>query len=79
LRAVVRIDASHAGRLSSEVAEDDVVRRLEDGSVEVQVPCTNLAAFRSWLFGFGTHAEVIAPVDVRAAVVTWLRALAATR
>jgi predicted DNA-binding transcriptional regulator YafY len=39
----------------------------------VEVPCANVDAFRSWLFGLGSHAEVLSPQDVRAAVVQWLR------
>ena len=55
---------------------DAVLRTLPDGSVEVAVPCGNVDAFRSWLFGWGTHAEVRAPEDVREAVVDWLRMMA---
>ena len=44
-----------------------------DGGVEVEVPCSNLDAFRSWLFGWGVHAEVVGPAEVRAGLVEWLR------
>jgi predicted DNA-binding transcriptional regulator YafY len=70
-RAVVRVDAARARWV-----ESAVVRRLDDGAVEVEVPCANLDAFRSWLFGLGVHAEVVSPPDVRTAVVEWLRAMA---
>ncbi|MFZ4718243.1 MAG: helix-turn-helix transcriptional regulator [Ilumatobacteraceae bacterium] len=79
LRAVVRVDAVRAGRVLATVPEHDVVRRLDDGAVEVSVPCANLAAFRSWLFGLGPDAEVLSPPEVRAAVVQWLRDLAGAR
>ena len=74
--ATVRIDAARATFAVRELGDDSVVQRLPDGGVDVEVPCANVAAFRSWLFGLGTHAEVIAPPVVRAAVVDWLRAMA---
>ena len=46
------------------------------GPVLFDVPCSNLPAFRSWLLGLGTHAEVIEPADIRADVISWLTALA---
>ena len=78
-RAVVRVDATRAGRVLGAVPEQDVVRRLDDGGVEVSVPCANAAAFRSWLFGLGEHAEVLSPPEVRTAVVEWLREMAGRR
>jgi len=74
--ATVRIDAARATFAVRELGDDSVVQRLPDGGVDVEVPCANVAAFRSWVFGLGTHAEVIAPPNVRAAVVDWLRAMA---
>jgi proteasome accessory factor B len=73
-RAIVRVDASRAAWVDAAV-----VRRLDDGAVEVEVPCANLDAFRSWLFGMGVHAEVLGPPAVREAVVSWLRAMAGAR
>jgi predicted DNA-binding transcriptional regulator YafY len=73
-RAVVRVDAVRAAWV-----EAAVVRRHDDGSVEVEVPCANLDAFRSWLFGLGVHAEVVSPPAVRAAIVSWLREMAVAR
>lgn len=49
--------------------------RRSDGSIVVEVPCANLDAFRSWLFGLGEHAEVLAPAEVRSDVVEWLQAM----
>ncbi|MBK5332948.1 MAG: WYL domain-containing protein [Ilumatobacteraceae bacterium] len=74
--ATVRIDSARATFAVRELGEESVVRRLEDGAVEVEVPCSNLDAFRSWLFGWGAHAEVVAPAAVRAGLVEWLRAMA---
>jgi proteasome accessory factor B len=74
--ATVRIDGSRATFAERELGADAVVRRLGDGGVEVEVPCSNLDAFRSWVFGWGTHAEVLAPADVRNGVIEWLRSMA---
>ena len=74
--ATVRIDGARATFAVRELGEESIVRRLDDGAVEVEVPCANLDAFRSWVFGWGVHAEVVAPADVRAGVVDWLRAIA---
>lgn len=74
--ATVRIDSARATFAVRELGAESVVRRLDDGGVEVEVPCSNLDAFRSWLFGWGVHAEVIAPADVRDGLVEWLRTMA---
>jgi proteasome accessory factor B len=74
--AVVRIDQARASFALRELGDESVVRRLPDGGVEVTVPCSNLDAFRSWLFGWGVHAEVVSPADVRDGLIQWLRAMA---
>ena len=74
--AIVRIDGTRATFAVRELGEESVVRRLSDNGVEVEVPCSNLDAFRSWLFGWGVHAEVIAPAHVRDGLIDWLRAMA---
>lgn len=74
--AIVRIDSTRATFVVRELGEESIVRRLADGGVEVEVPCANLAAFRSWLFGWGMHAEVVAPTDVRDGLLDWLRSMA---
>jgi predicted DNA-binding transcriptional regulator YafY len=74
--ATVRIDSARATFAVRELGAESIVRRLPDGSVEVDVPCSNLDAFRSWLFGWGAHAEVVAPADVRDGLIDWLRAMA---
>ena len=73
--ARVRIDRERAAAAVRDLAEDRVLWRGEDGAVEVEVPCANLPAFRSWLLGFVEHAEVLAPEDVRTHVVEWLEAV----
>jgi proteasome accessory factor B len=74
--ATVRIDSARSTFVVRELGAESIIRRLPDGGVEVEVPCSNLDAFRSWLFGWGVHAEVIAPAEVRAGLVDWLRAMA---
>ncbi|MCU1394638.1 MAG: pafB [Ilumatobacteraceae bacterium] len=73
-RAVVRIDATRAPLVAGEVGEAAIVRRLGDGAIEVEVPCLNRDAFRSWLLGLTDHAVVISPPDLRAEVIDWLSA-----
>ncbi len=63
--AIVRIDQARATFAERELGAESVVRRLPGGDVDVEVPCANLDAFRSWLFGWGVHAEVVGPADVR--------------
>ena len=75
--ARVRIDEPRAAAAARDLGEERVVRRHDDGAIEVMVPCANTPAFRSWLLGFLEHAEVLEPAAVRADVVAFLeRALA---
>ena len=46
--------ASTAGRAAGverELGSERVVRRHADGSIDVEVPCANVPAFRSWVLG----------------------------
>jgi predicted DNA-binding transcriptional regulator YafY len=74
--AIVRIDGARATFAIRELGEESIVRRLDDGAVEVSVHCSNIDAFRSWLFGWGVHAEVIAPAEVRESLREWLQTMA---
>ncbi|MEY4339605.1 MAG: putative proteasome accessory factor [Actinomycetota bacterium] len=78
-RATVKVDATKATVVEHELGSGAVLVRHPDGAVEFGVPCANVDAFRSWLFGLGTHAVVIGPAEVRAEVVEWLQALAVQR
>lgn len=75
-RAEVLVDAPRAGAVVRELGDQAVLRRVGD-AVVVSVPCANSEAFRSWLFGLGTNAEVLAPVALRAEVIAWLEAMVA--
>jgi proteasome accessory factor B len=73
--AVVRVGAARASGVVRELGPERVVARHADGTVDVEVPCANVTAFRSWVLGLLDHAEVLGPSDVRAAVVEWLTAM----
>ena len=70
--ARVAIDAGAAPAVVAELGEDRVRRRYPDGAVEVDVPCANMPAFRSWLLGFLRHAEVLEPEELRTHILGWL-------
>ena len=78
-RAHVLIDERRAAAIARELGETAVLSQRPDGSIVVEVPCANLDAFRSWLFGLGEHAEVLAPAEVRSDVVAWLQAMVGAR
>jgi predicted DNA-binding transcriptional regulator YafY len=73
VEAVIRIDAVHAAGVERELGTDRVLRRGADGSIDVQVPAHNTAAFRSWVLGFLDRAVVLEPAEVRDDIVAWLR------
>jgi len=43
-----------------------------DGSVVVELPVTNRAAFRSFVLSFLEHAEILDPPELRDDLVAWL-------
>ena len=73
--ALVRVHRSRASGVERELGSPRVVARAPDGSIDVEVPCANVPAFRSWVLGLLDRAEVLGPPDVRAAVVSWLQAM----
>jgi len=75
--AIVRIDATRAAAIEREVGADRVIQRHGDGSIDVEVPASNLDAFRSWVLGLLDHAVVIGPPETRKAIVDWLSVVAA--
>lgn len=83
-RAEVRVDSARAGMVLRELGPEAVLRHepgvkpgAASDAIVFGVPCANVDAFRSWLFGLGEHAVVLGPPAVRAEVVSWLRAMAA--
>jgi proteasome accessory factor B len=74
--AVVRIAPSHAPVVAAEVGDGAIIARHDGGSIDVEVPCVNRDAFRSWVLGMADHAVVIGPPEVRADLIEWLGSIA---
>lgn len=72
----VWVDAIEAGRVVAEVGERTVVERGEDGSVVIRLAVTDEEALVVWVLGLLDHAEVLAPPDVRDAVIARLTTIA---
>ena len=53
-----------------------VARRRDDGGLEVTVKVANREAFLGWVVSFGEGAEVVAPTDLRKAVVERVKGIA---
>jgi proteasome accessory factor C len=69
----VRVDALEARRVIEEVGEDKVVRRLQDGSVDLALGVSSFASIRSWLLGLLDHVVITEPDAFRQELITWLR------
>lgn len=52
----------------------EVVETRPDGSIVLAIPVANPAAFRSFVLSLLDHAELLAPPEARADMVTWLQA-----
>ena len=74
--ARVLVDASQAAAVVDQVGESAVTERRDDGSVVLELPVTNTAAFRSFVLGLLDAAEVVAPPELRAEMVAWLEGIA---
>jgi proteasome accessory factor C len=73
----VRVDALEARRVTEEVGEDKVVRRLDDGSVDVVLGVSSFASIRSWVLGLLDHVTVTEPASFREELTAWLGAVVA--
>jgi len=78
IEAQVLVSAARGAWVVDELGEAAVVDRRDDGSVVLELAVVNRDAFRTWVLGLLDHAEVLAPRDLRADIVGWLRALAAS-
>lgn len=74
--ALVCVDAARAKAVERELGAQRVLARHDGGAIDVEVPCANRAAFRSWVLGLVDHAVVEGPPDVRADIVDWLTRMA---
>jgi predicted DNA-binding transcriptional regulator YafY len=74
--ARVAVDAVQAAAVVEQVGEQAVVERRDDGSIVIELPVTNTAAFRSFVLGLLEAAEVVAPPELRDEMVAWLDTIA---
>jgi proteasome accessory factor B len=74
--ATLLVDAGQAGWAIGQIGADAIHERRPDGSVVLELPVTNRAAFRSFVLGFLDHAEVIGPPALRGEMVAWLELVA---
>ncbi len=72
----LRVDAANASGALGELRDDATVTPGDDGTVDVELTITNRPAFRSFVLGLVDHAEVVAPPEIRADIVSWLEQLA---
>jgi proteasome accessory factor B len=72
--AIVRFDDSLAWWVDQNLAEAPRTRN-DDGSVDVTLPFGNLDALVSWVLGFGSSVELIAPSEARDGIVAHLEPL----
>ena len=77
--ARVRVEAGFARAVEREMGSAAILHRLDNGSIDVAVPCGNLDAFRTWVLAMVDRAVVLEPRDVRAHVVSWLEDLASNQ
>ena len=76
-QARVAIDATHARWVRHHLAEAEVSAEHADGSIEIRLEVTNVAAFRSLMLSMLDAAEVLEPPELRADMISWLEALVA--
>jgi proteasome accessory factor B len=62
----------------SQAPGSEILRTRRDGWVEADVPASGREEFVSWVLSFGPDAEVLAPEEVRRAVVRRLEAVRAS-
>ncbi len=74
----IKVDALEARRVADEVGEDKIVRRLDDGSIELVLGVSSFASIRSWVLGLADRATVLEPPSFRQELVEWLTALTET-
>lgn len=70
------IDADQADWARHHVGEPAEV--FPDGSVILEIPVSNEAAFRGLVLTFLEHAEILEPVELRDGLVSWLEEVAAS-
>ncbi|MEM8922914.1 MAG: WYL domain-containing protein, partial [Actinomycetota bacterium] len=76
VEARVRFDADHVAIARRQLGDAVTWTEEADGGAVAGVPVSNVDAFRTFLFGFLDHAELLSPSEWRADVITWLEAIA---
>jgi proteasome accessory factor B len=76
VNATLLVDAEQARWATEALGEEAVTARHPDGGVVFRVGVTNVAAFRSFVFGFLDHAEILGPADLRESTMDWLAQVA---
>jgi proteasome accessory factor B len=70
------VDADHAAWAARQLGDDVTVEHRADGSAVFDIAVTNWPAFRSFVLTFLDHAELLAPPELRAQMIEWLREVA---
>jgi predicted DNA-binding transcriptional regulator YafY len=73
--ARVAIDASHARWAQHHLPAATVVETHSDGSIEIELEVTNIAAFRSLVLSMFEVAEILSPPELRADMIQWLETI----
>ncbi len=76
-RVVIEVDARQAANVTGALGASSLELRRHDGSVRLACHVADDAAFVRWLLGFGDAVEVVAPEEMRLAVIAALEAAAA--
>ena len=74
--AIVRVDRRAAPAVIRELGDDAIRATRSDGSIDIEVPCGNRVAFRSWLYALVDRAEVISPDSLRDEIIADLKSMA---
>ncbi len=74
-RARVAIDASHARWAQHHLTDARLVAEHPDGSIELELDVTNVAAFRSLVLSMFEAAEILEPPELRNDMMRWLETM----
>ena len=74
--ARVLVDPGHAAWARHHLGDSAVVVEHPDGTIEVELEVTNIAAFRSLVLSMFDAAEVLSPPELRDDMISWLEAQA---
>jgi proteasome accessory factor B len=76
LTVQLAVDAARRDAMLGELGSDATIVGENDSATVIELTVTNRAAFRALVLGFGPHAEVLAPAEMRADIVAWLEQIA---